>query len=980
MYERRKIVTALFCDLVGSTELSGVLEAETLRAVVMEYFDTMRTQIDAHGGTVEKFIGDAVMAVFGVPVVHEDDAHRAAAAALAMLVALEELNTELEGGVGCRLAVRIGLNSGEVVAGADDGIAENLVSGEVVNVAARLEAQAGPGQIFLGPTTRALLGDAAEVEEVGLLTLKGKSEPVAAFRLLGLTAVVPARSSLPLIGRDSELERLSLLWANAREGSGSRSVALSGDAGIGKSRLLQDWLAALPDRAATIGTAFCHPYRDEASLTPLATAVRQVLDDADAAGLLTPEVRAGPAYRLLAAGLLRDGTPSPSADATYAAVAAVLAEVAAVRPVLLVLDDVHWARPMLLEGVDKLAEALAADPVLLVRAGRQGSPDPGTVHIRLSPLSDGDSARLVATLVELEPHGAEASSAAVVERAEGNPLYLEQLLAMVHAGASPHDLPATVTAVLAARIDVLGQDERTLLDACAVIGRRFDPAGARDLVEGPVEVHALVRTGLVEPVPDDRTRYRFSSGLIREVAYNGISKRRRATWHEHLAGLPGIGAAASGGHYEQAYLHRSGLGLRGAHGEVLRTKAARTLTEAARGALARADVSWSEELYQRAFTHSTRDDPWWTETARGLGETWLALGRQDEGRALLLEVLTVADAAGDDLARAHTKLQLTSLDPGCGLGSPADAAREALPVFEFAADRLGLSRAHVRIAQEQQVLGRHRLAGHLLAAALDHAVAADAVPERAMALGAWGISLWHGPTPAAEAVRRCRELLADHGPDHVAAMVTLGYPLANLLALQGDTAAAMDTLDTTNEFAAGLGYAEAALFAPLFSGGVEALAGRFAAAERLLVEAVDQARTLGHPGLLASAVRDLVRVQLELDGKTPCALPPSEDELPPADAADDFGVRALLEAGAGRFEPALDFARRAVDAASAGDSPVTKATAELDSARAYLLAGQAEAACGAALRAAELFRAKGHVVGERAATAAAAEARERGRP
>jgi class 3 adenylate cyclase len=972
MYERRKIVTALFCDLVGSTELAGVLDTEVLRSVVLEYFETMRGRIEAHGGTVEKFIGDAVMAVFGVPTVHEDDAHRAAAAALAMIAALAELNTELEAGFGCQLAVRIGLNSGEVVSSAEDDQNENLVSGEVVNVAARLEATAEPGQILLGPITRALLGAGAEVAEVGLLALKGKREPVAAYRLLGLTATEQGRaprSALPLVGRETELavltEALRAVWA----GDGGRGVVVTGDAGIGKSALVQHWLATV-GADARVGCAWCHPYRDEASLAPLAGALRQVLDGAEAEGLLTEAVRTGPAYRLLAAGLLRDGTPSPSTEATYAAVEAVFAEIATHRPIVLVLDDVQWARPTLVEALERLTASLAAHPVLLVRSGRAQEAD--GLGVTLGPLSRAESVRLATAL------DAGATGDAVIERAEGNPLYLEQLLATVAAGTAAAELPATVTAVLAARIDVLAQPQRLLLDACAVLGRSFDPDGARDLLDGPVELTALVHTGLIEPVPGDPTGHRFTSGLIREVAYNGISKRRRASWHEQLAQRPGAAVAVAAGHYEQAYLHRAELGPLGARGAALRGEAARTLTRAADEALARADLSWSEELYQRAFALSTREDAWWPRAAGGLGQTWLALGRQAPGRALLLDVLEVAAGLGDDLTRAHTRLQLTSLDPGCGLGSPAEAAREALPVFEFAADRLGLARAHVRIAQEQQFLGRHRLAGQLLGAALEHAVAAGAVPERAMALGALGMSLWHGPTPAADAVAHCRKLLAEHGGEHVAALVTIGYPLANLLALQGQADQARDCLATTNRFAAGLGYAEAAVIAPLFSGGVEALANRLEAAERLSREAVEQAALLGHPGLLAAAARDLTRVLLARGALPEDGLISADDQLPPADAADHFGVLALVDAALGRFDRALTQAGRAVHAAAGGDSPITKGTAELDLARTCLLAGRPEPARAAALRAAQWFRAKGHLVGERAALAISDEATDRG--
>ncbi|WP_439657417.1 AAA family ATPase [Lentzea sp. HUAS TT2] len=930
--EQRKLVTVLFCDLVGSTELSGVLEPELLRSIVLRYFDTARERIEAHGGTVEKFIGDAVMAVFGVPVVHEDDARRGTAAALDIITGLAELNADLEESFGCRLAVRIGVNTGEVVATSAVGANENLVAGEVVNVAARLEQNAGPGQVLIGPVTRALLGSAADVEEVGALALKGKRDPVTAYRVHAIRAdsarTLP--SDVPFVGRARELALLADRWAEVLAGRG-QWITISGEAGIGKTRLIQEWLSGLPSEVL-VGAGRCHPYRDRASLTPLAQALRRIVDAAGRG----EDPR--PAHRVLQSGLLLDGAPGHSADSTYTAVAAVLADLAAERPVVLIIDDLQWAERMLLDGVARLAAAVRTSRVMLICAGRGLTDADVTLHV--TPLSPEESALLAAELVPVQAHGASLLEK-VIDRAEGNPLYLEQLVAMLDDGADPDTLPVTVTAVLAARIDALEAPDRVLLDAAAVVGRQFGAGEASTLAESDasVTVPELMRRGLVEPVLEQD--YRFHSGLLRDVTYNGISKRRRADWHEQLAGQDRA-AAVTGHHLEQAYLHRHGLGMRDAHTGELRGQAAKALTSAARTALARADLSWAENLGSRALAHSTKDDPWWTAAAQIVAETWLATGRTDDGAALLRDITEI----GDEVATAHARLQLATVDSRPG--SRAEIARQVLPVFEAASDRLGGARCLIRLAQEQQILGAHAAAEQMLTEALQHAAAAQAAPEHAMALGAIGISLWHGPVAAPEAVRRCRALLAEH--DHDVVALTLSYPLANLLALQGLDDGARGRLAAADRFAAELGYAEAAIFGPLFSAGVEALAGRLPSAERLLRETLRLCRQVGDPGLIATASRDLARVLLR-QGK-PAEFSPIEGLAAP-EAADQLGILALAGDDA-------DLARQAVELAVTTESPITQATAYLD--LATVSGDQA-----AAERAAELFRAKGHVVGMRAA-------------
>lgn len=979
MSERRKLVTVLFCDLVGSTELSGVLEPETLRSVVLRYFEAMREVIEAHGGTVEKFIGDAVMAVFGVPTVREDDARRAVAAALRMIRALEALNEDLSASVGATLAVRIGLNSGEAVTSADV-TGQTMVSGEVVNIAARLEQNAEAGSILIGPTTRTLLGPAVEAEPIGPLVLKGKRDPVTAHRLLGLLDAPCERARLqqtPFVGRQRELAWLDAAWRRTRELGGCNVIEIRGDAGLGKTRLLTQWLGGLAEPRPLVGFGRCLPYGDGGSLTALADAVRPILAESE----LPRSAR--PALRSLRDGLLADGTPSPSAEAMTGALTTVLAALTALRPIVLVLDDLHFAGPLLPEVLTALAEALSGSPLLLVAAGRpepggEREPEPCTTaasaRLLLEPLGVPECELLAAGLVETMAHD-RAALGRIVDRAEGNPLFLEQLAAMIGEGADPAELPATVAAVLTARIDALDARERAVIEFGAVVGRQFAVAGLGPLLDQPTTdteavLIRLSRRGLLEPVPRSPGRYQFTAGLLHEVTYRSIGKGRRADWHEQLAVARDgrhTGSPDTAHHLEQAYVLRRELGTRGVTIEALRGRTAEALAGAGGRALARADLHRSEDLHSRALRYSVTEDPWWAGAALRLGETWRALGRVEAGRRILEQASALAAESGDRLVHAHAELQLASLGDDF-VPRSASVARGELEAFRAARDELGLARVHVRLAQEQLMRGQHRAAEALAVRASGHAVSAGVLPELAMALGALATSLWYGPVPAAEAEERCRALLDRHAAGNAVVLVTLNYPMANLIALQGRFDEAREFIGEAQRRTDELGYEEAAGFGPLFAAGVEILAGEAARAERLLRDAIANGRRIGHTAVHETAARDLARIQLA-SGRRPepslidgTGLPPA-----PADAADLLGLRAVREAAEGSVRAALGLARDAVLCARRTDSPITKATAYLDLARVWMAAGRPAAARRSAWLAEDQFRGKGHAVGRRTA-------------
>jgi class 3 adenylate cyclase len=401
--EQRRLVSIVFCDLVGSTSLAGRLDPEVLRSVTLGYFDLMRDCVEAHGGVVEKFIGDAVMAAFGIPVLHEDDARRALAAAYDMVAALADFNVELEAGLGIRLDVRIGVNTGEVVTTPDTSAGHGFVSGEAANVAARLEQNAAPGQILVGPQTVRAAGGVAVVEPAGDLVLRGKSQPVTAYVLLGVRSDEPEvvrRFDLPFVGRAPELAELSLVLDRLRRQGEGQLMSVFGDAGIGKTRLVRTWLANVAPGVRS-GTGRCRPDGEAGTLAPLAEAITTLMD-AGGAGVIPPVLRDG---------LLRDGAPNPSVAETVAAVSELLA---AEAPVVLVLDDCHWAAPALLDVLDDIIDRTDPAPVLFVCLARpelmETRPGWGGGRLNmnsmvLQPLPRPDAERLAAGLVEVGAHG-----------------------------------------------------------------------------------------------------------------------------------------------------------------------------------------------------------------------------------------------------------------------------------------------------------------------------------------------------------------------------------------------------------------------------------------------------------------------------------------------------------------------------------------------------------------------------------------------
>jgi class 3 adenylate cyclase len=650
----RKVVTIVFCDLCDSTALAERLDPETFRRVLAKYFRSMSAVIERHEGAVEKFIGDAVMAVFGVPAVREDDALRAVRAAAGLRVALAELNEELDRHFGVTLAARTGVNTGEVIAG-HRSRRHGFVSGDPVNVAARLEQAAAPGEILIGEQTLELVRHAVTVEPLSPLELKGKAQRVPAFRLVDVDATTSPGPgfSAPLVGREHELQQLHAAFGRALDRRGCELLTIVGPAGIGKSRLAHEFAESARERA-TVAVGRCLSYGEALTFWPLREVVTALVGNAH--GESSHDVETG-LLRLLEngdeaaavveriAGALGWSESPADPPGTLWAVRELLAAAAVERPLVILLEDIHWAEPVFLDLIEHLAETLDGVPVLIVALARADVLEVrphfggGAPRLLLRALSGDDSKRLVEHLLADEDVAADLAER-VFARAEGNPLFVAEIVRMLveeghlersDAGLSAVRssllaLPPTIHALLAARMDRLEPAERAAAEAGAVIGRSFGGGALLELIDGVSReaLHAhldtLVRKQLIEA---DGGRlagaptFSFSHVLVRDVAYEGMLKARRADLHARYADWVErvAGERASeydemlGYHLERAYHYRFELGTLDERGRELSARAARRLGSSGGRALARGDTRAAVSLLERAVLLLDADDP-----------------------------------------------------------------------------------------------------------------------------------------------------------------------------------------------------------------------------------------------------------------------------------------------------------------------------------------------------------------------------------
>jgi class 3 adenylate cyclase/tetratricopeptide (TPR) repeat protein len=841
--EQRKTVTILFCDLTGSTALGEALDPERLRSLLALYFERMQAIVERHGGSVEEFIGDAVMAVFGVPRQHEDDALRAVRAALEMRDAIPELG--LQG--------RIGVMTGEVVT----GTAERLATGDAVNVAARLEQAAQPGEVLIGEPTLALVREAAAVEPIEPLELKGKAKLVPAYRLVGVHDAPARRHGAPFVGRQPELAMLLDAWRRVQVEERCELVTIIGDAGVGKSRLVAEALAGLE---GTVVRGRCLPYGEGITYSPVVEVLKQL-------DLMPPDEAASAAIRSL---LGQSETPT-SADEIAWAMRKTLEHAAAQRPLVVVFDDIQWGEETFRDLIEHVALLSSGGSILLLCMARpeliERRPT-WPVTLRLDPLSSAEVEELIAERIPAKLRDR------IVRAAGGNPLFIEEMLAMAAEAEGAVLVPPTLRALLAARLDQLETAERSVLERGAIEGEIFHRGAVQALAPDETEVAprlaALVRKGLIRP---DQTQlagqdaFRFRHLLIRDAAYDALPKAVRADLHQRFASwLEQHGEELVeldellGFHLEQAHRYRSELAM--PDDPILAAAARRRLTAAGHSAALRQDYGAAVRLYERAVAVMPTDLlDLALETELGDALSWV--GRLDDAirraDALAERAYAAGDRVGELCGRIQAAAYRSTLHPEGATEKLAALVEQALPVFQAARDDLALFVAYSALADVASARGRPDAALEAYEQALIHARNAGHQPYWALAVTA--VCRFAGRTPVSELLA----WLDENEPSASRDQFFRAYRAWSLARLgQFDEARAIlaQARAEQAERGGGLLFANLTAFECVW---VELLAGDPATAAKFGAEGCRLLEELGDLGRLATAAGSLAQALYALD-------------------------------------------------------------------------------------------------------------------
>jgi class 3 adenylate cyclase/tetratricopeptide (TPR) repeat protein len=951
--EQRKVVTVLFCDLVGSTALGESTDPEALRARMRRYFEDLRAILERHGGTVEKFVGDAVMAVFGIPTAHEDDALRAVRAAMEMREAI----------AGHGLEARIGVNTGEVVVG---GEGETLVTGDAVNVAARLEQAAPNREILIGPETRLLVRDAVRVEAVEPLALKGKAEPVEAYRLVEVlrdAAPLARHPETPLVGRERERQRLWRAYEDAVAGASCQLFTLLGPAGIGKSRLVADFLERVGGSADVLRGG-CLSYGEGITYWPLV------------------EI-------LLAIGVEPESVIGTSPPETQLAFRRLLEARAAERPQVVVVDDLQWAEPVFVDLVEHVADLSRDAPIFLLCIAR-------TELLDARPGWGGG--KLNATSLLLEPLGAE-ECAELMERlgahlddglreritiaSAGNPLYVEEMLAMVREHGSDGEIavPPTIHALLQARIDSLETDVRVVMERGAVEGEVFHRGAVAVLAPEPVrqevEEHltTLVRKELIRSTaptfPDDEG-FRFRHLLIRDAAYESLPKATRAELHERFAEWLSAQDLIErdeivGYHLEQAHRYRAELDPHDPTLAGLAARASDHLAAAGRVAMDRGDFNAGRSLFRRASAILAEDDPRRLALTPDLAIALLESEDLDEARAALARARLAADPV---IAATATVIE-SSFD-FLGAGSiPTDVrlARldDAYQVLSAAEDDEALGYYYWGLAGERWVSLQAQETVAACERGLVHFRRAG-IHRRTDDLLWWVRSAYvFGPTPVAEAIERVRALQEEAG-DAMALQAGAATTLGRLLATQGDFVRARELYQFGRDFYISSGMTVSAGGVTMHGAWIEERAGDLAAAVELLRLGASELEALGNMAFYSTVAIYLAEC-LYLDGRLDEVRRWRDASLaasPEGDLVNVVYAEALegcLLSHEERHEEADALLRGALDRSRTTDYYFVRAEIPLFHAEVLSRAGDAEGAARSAAHGLGFLEAKGDVAG-----------------
>ena len=1024
--DTRKVVTILFSDVTGSTAMGEQLDPESLRRVMARYFAIMRGVLERHGATIEKYIGDAVMAVFGVPRSHEDDALRAVRAAGEMQAALRELNRELDATWGVTIATRTGVNTGEVISG-DADQRQSLVVGDAVNVAARLEQAAAPGEILLGDATLRLVRDAVVAEAVGPLALKGKADPVPAWRVIDIRPTTVGwnrRLDSTLVAREAELTRLRALFDEVVETSTCQVVSVIGAAGIGKSRLTNELLVDVVGDAR-VAQGRCLPYGEGITFWPLVDIIRGLagVGELDAAEAARAKVKAllgpGPESATVCdrvAGILGLGEAAPSIQETFWAVRRLIQEVARERPLILLFDDLHWGEPTLLDLVEYLAGWLGAVPVMLICMGRPEllevrpgwlGTQPNATLLPLEPLTPPDVETLIENLLDGAQLGEEAR-VRIAQLAEGNPLFVEETLRMLvddgllqptsggwtlTGDLSGAPIPLTIQALVTARLDRLAPEERAVLQRASVIGREFWWGALAELTppehQGQVGHHLqsltrkeLIRRGQSQLIGEDA--FEFTHILVQETAYRGMAKVTRAELHEGLAGwierrIPewsGEYEEILGYHLEQAYRSQLELAPATAHTVSVGQRAGTLLAAAGRRAFTRGDMPAAVKLLTRAVSLHA-DESRRLELLPPLAFALMETGDFERLMEVVGETKQAATVSGDRRVMSHaTILELyirLFTSPESWAEEAEREATTAIAAFEELGDHAGLARSWSLLGLVNVTRGRFAAARAAWERAAEHANDAGERRDQLEALGWALLCMWAGPAPLGEGLERCHVALEQAGTDHKARATTM-FMRALLEAGTGNVDLGRSLLGHARSLLQEVAMT-VWMAGPLtqMAGLVELAAGDPVAAERELRWGIDTLEEIGEMGwrptllaLLAQAIYEQGRY---------------EEAAELADASRDMAggddvwsqvlwrsVKARVRARQGAMEDAESLGRESLELAAATDSLQLHGEALLGLAEVLERGGRVVEAAKATKDAIGMFERKGEVQAARRAS------------
>ena len=1017
----RKVVTVVVCDVSGSTALGERLDPESLGRVMARFFDRTRAVLERHHGLVQKFIGDAVVATFGVPVVREDDALRAVRAAAAMQDAVAELSDRgaeheppgpPDAGGAPAIEVRIGVATGEVMV--EEAGGDPLVIGDAINLATRLQGAAGPGDVLLDQRTWHLARDALVAAPVdGIEGVGGR-----AWRLVDVSPDAlghTRRSDSPLVGRLAELQLVDWVFQRAVQTSTCHLLTVLGPAGAGKSRLVAAALATIDD-AATVLSSQCSPDAEGSSFWPVAEIVRRAAeikaaDSPEQAEAKLEELLDHPDGEQVADRLSRligvRPAPVTSEDAVWA-VRRFLEVLAGRHPLVVVIDDLHWAQPALLDLVEQVV-ALAREARLLVvavarpelleqRPGWSGGRLNASTML-LEPLAAEESAILLEHLAGEAALPADATDR-ITRTAEGNPLFLEELLAMlIEEGRLRRDggrwvandlaaasTPPTIQALLAARLDRLAGEERALLDRASVMGQAFDRAAVHALTPEPARAEAdahllsLVRKELLRPAPaplGGRDGFQFRHQLVRDAAYHSLPKQTRAELHERYAawladayaGRGGEVAEVLGWHLERAYRFLTELGPVDTRGRQVAAAAAAQLAAAGHTATGRGDLPAAANLLERAIALLAPGDRDRLQLLTDLGEVLVLNVETDRAQRVLDEALAGAERAGDHGLAAHATLGMLEMrldSPDRGPDRYRVDVQQVLSLLEDLGDEQGQARAWRLLGLDSYLRCQIGRAEDEFLRAVAHAAAAGDQRVEAGNLYLLVQAAYWGPTPVAEGIRRCTEIRERAEGSYRVEMAAL-HTLAALLAMAGDVAQARELGTDAAQIAGKLGPSRFAAICSQFLGQVELLAGDPAAAERWLRWGGGILERMGERGLRAEMTANLARA-LAAQGRDDEAIEQAtlSGELAVRDdlyaQVERRGPLAAVLARRGQLEEAERMAAEAVQLGADSDMLGMQAAALLDLAGVLRLAGRRAEVAPLARRALELAERKGHTV------------------